>query len=399
MKNRNLPLKGIRVLDLTHVLSGPFCTMTLGDLGAEVLKVEKPDRGDTTRGTPPFINGVSHYFLAINRNKKSLGIDIKTDEGKQLLEKLIKVSDVMVNNFRPRVLNSLGFSYERIHEINPKLINCTISGFGNTGPYANIPTFDVITQAMSGIMSVTGYPDQDPARCGISIGDLVAGTYAVESILAALLNRGKTGQGDDIDVSMFDCLFNYLTYYITLYQATGKVPGRHGSGHPSMVPARCFVASNGYIIIASFSQAHWTRFCKAMGRDNWLSDPRFASVRERQKHRDVLEKIIGDVIKTNTVEYWSNLFQQYDMPYGPVWDISQAMKSDLVKSRGMLTSMNHPQAGMVEVACHPVKHQSFQTEVNCIPPELGQDTAVILRELAGLGEDEYKRLQNNKVVS
>ena len=282
------PLAGIRVLDFTHVLSGPFATVLLADLGADVVKVERPSRGDTTRGTPPYLHGISHYFVAVNHSKRGIGVDMQHAQGCELLLRLAAEADVVINNFRPGVLDEHGLSAETLSARNPRLIQCSISGFGQSGSYAQRASFDLITQAMTGVMSVTGEVGGPPLRCGLSIGDMVAGLYAVQAITTALYERERTGRGQVLDVSMFDCLFSFLSYYVTLPQATGKPPEPAGSMHASVVPMSAFRTQDGHIAIAAFNQRFWRGLCAAVGRPDLADDPRYASLRERQRHRDAL---------------------------------------------------------------------------------------------------------------
>lgn len=396
---RPLPFAGLRVVDLTHVLAGPFASMILADLGAEVYKIEKPGRGDTTRGTPPFIGDASHYFLAVNRNKHSVGIDIKAPGGPELVRELVDRSDVLINNFRPGVLGRYGLGYDDLAESNPGLIYCSITGFGEDGPYRDRAAFDVIVQSMAGLMSVTGHPGMPPARAGISAGDVVSGLYAAQAIGAALFQRERTGVGCNVDVAMFDCLFSFLTYYVTWQQATGTSPGPQGSGHPSMVPGGSFPTADGYVTIAAFNTGFWKAFCAVAGHPEWVEDARFATARDRLHHRDALVAAISEVTRQRTTEEWVAVLTEHDIPHGPVWDVEEAMNSDQAAMRGLLHTLRHPDAGDVRVAAYPVQMTGVRTGVRKLPPDLGQDTEAVLREVLGLEDTELEALRGDHAIA
>lgn len=391
-------LGNIRVLDFTHVLSGPYATMLLGDMGAEVWKVEKPGRGDTTRGTPPFINGVSHYFLAVNRNKKSVAIDLKQAEGIELIKALVRSVDVVVNNFRPGVMEQLGIGFEALSAYNPTLIYCTISGFGETGPLREKTSFDLITQAMSGFMSVTGEPGGPPLRTGVSIGDVVSGAFAVSAIATALYRREREGVGARLDIGMMDSLVSLLTYYIPLTQARGTSPGPEGSMHATVVPMGAFAASDGYITIAAFNQRFWKNLCRAVDHEEWVEDPRFATLSARQKHRDELIALIGTVIREKTMAHWAQLFDKYDVPSGPVLTMDQVMNLDQVQVRQNIRQMEHPDAGPIALANNPYHLDSPDGGPWTPAPRLGQDTDAVLAGVLGLTVQEIEALRQRGVL-
>jgi len=395
---KELPLKGVRVLDLTHVLSGPYLTMMMGDFGAEIIKIEKPGRGDTTRGTTPFINGVSHYFLAVNRNKYSLTLDMKKEKGKELFFKLVEKSDVVVNNFRPGVMENLGLGYEKMKEVNKKIINCGISGFGQLGQLKEKTAFDLISQAMSGIMSVTGEIGGSPIRCGVSIGDTVASTFAFAAIMMALYKREMSEEGENIDISMLDCLTSYLTYFIPLYQATGRVPKPMGSMHASVTPMGAFKAKDGYIVIAAFNQKFWINLCKAINKEEHIDDPRFIKMTDRQKNRTELMELIEKEINKETSKYWLEKFDEYDVPCGPVLNIAEAVQLPTLLERNMILELKHSKAGSVKVANQPIKLSGIKTNIMKEPPGLGEDTRDILTKLLEIPEAEYKIYKETNVI-
>jgi len=284
------PLQGVRVIDLTRVLAGPFCTQSLGDLGAEVLKIEPPGGGDETRRFPPFVAGESHYFLGINRNKKSLVIDLQQPAGADILRRLVTKADILVENYRPGVMKRLGLGYERLAEINPRLVYCAISGFGMTGPLSDKPSFDIVTQALTGALSINGERGHMPVKLGIPLGDMVGGVFGPMAILAALHERTQTGRGRLIDISLYDGLIGMLGYFAQLAFLTGEDPPPMGSSHPNIVPYGSFPASDGYIIIAVLSESFWGKLCEALDRPNLARDPRFASPTGRRDHRDEVDR-------------------------------------------------------------------------------------------------------------
>src|SRR5437879_2954724 len=291
------PLEDVFVIDLSRILSGPVCTMLLADMGAEVIKVEPPPSGDDSRQWgPPFIGGISSYFLSVNRNKKSLGLNLKTTEGWQILWKLIERADVLIENFRPGVLDKLGFGYQAVAKANPRAIYCSISGFGHTGPYRDRPGYDVIAQGESGMMDLTGFPDGPPAKLGASLADVVAGLYAMNGILLALLARHKTGRGQQVDVSLLDGMVSTLTYQALIYLSTGRSPKRLGTRHPSIVPYECFQAKDGFVNIAVTNEKQWENFCRALGFAELASDPRFQTMESRLARYGELRPVIDRVI-------------------------------------------------------------------------------------------------------
>ena len=395
------PLAGIRVLDFTHVLSGPFATMLLADLGADVVKVERPGRGDTTRGTPPDVHGISHYFVAVNHSKRGIGIDMQHAQGQALLLQLAATADVVINNFRPGVLDEHGLGAEALSARNPRLIQCSISGFGQSGSYAPRASFDLITQAMTGVMSVTGEPDGPPLRCGLSIGDMVAGLYAVQAITTALYERERTGRGQVLDVSMFDCLFSFLSYYLTLPQATGKPPEPAGSMHASVVPMGAFQTQDGHIAVAAFNQRFWLGLCTAVGRPDLANDPRYASLRERQRHRDVLMAELSALFATQTSQYWSARLDAHDVPNGPVLDVLSLLKHPWVEERRLLRPVATPDGSPVQVSRQPVVYGSEPPVVEPAipPPVLGQHTDAVLRQWLALPEADILALRQSGAIA
>ena len=396
-QSMTLPFSGIRVVDLTHVLAGPFASMILGDLGADVWKIEKPGRGDTTRGTPPLVNGVSHYFLAVNRNKRSVAVDLKDPRGASVIQSLADRADVFVHNFRPGVLDRYGLGAEVLRERNPGLVYCSLTGFGVDSKLKDRAAFDVIIQSMAGIMSVTGEPGGRPVRAGVSIGDLVSGLYAAQAIGAALYRRHVDGIGATLDVGMFDSLFTMLAYYITLVQTTGVDPGPQGSGHPSMVPGGTFATADGYVTIAAFNQGFWIRFCSAIGRENLADDARFSTATKRRDNRKELEAIIGSILQTLSTDEISDALERLDVPFGPMWGVSKAMASHHVEERGLLWEVGHRLAPEVRAAGYPVL--GFPGAATRLPPpDLGEHSRAVLMGVLGMSEDEVGELVRAGVV-
>src|SRR5690349_12884416 len=344
------PLAGIRVIDLTRVLAGPFCTQSLGDLGAEVLKIEPPGLGDETRHFPPFVAGESHYFLGINRNKKSLVIDLQQQAGADILRRLVADADILVENYRPGVMERLGLGYEKLAAINPRLIYCAISGFGLEGPLRDKPSFDIVTQALTGALSINGERGHLPIKLGIPLGDMVGGVFGPIAILAALHERTLTGRGRLIDISLYDGLIGMLGYFAQLAFLTGEDPPPMGSSHPNIVPYGSFPASDGSIIIAVLSESFWGKLCEALGRPELALDPRFASPTLRRDRRDEVDTIIGEVTRTRTVAEWEARLAEYDVPHAPVLGITAALTHPHAQARDMVVTAEHATAGKLRLA-------------------------------------------------
>ena len=350
------PLDGIRVLDLTRVLAGPYCTMFLGDLGAEVVKVEQPGVGDDTRGWgPPFTGGESAYFLCVNRNKKSVTVDLKSKEGVALLRRLAERADVLIENFRPGTMERLGLGEKELRAINPKLIYASLSGFGADGPMSDAPGYDLIVQAWGGLMSITGPADGEPSKVGVAIIDLVAGLMLGKSIAAALFAREKLGVGQKIDTSLLEaevaCLINVGSNYLV----EGNIPQRWGNAHPSIVPYQSFKTADGYLVIGVASEGIWRRFCQAIGRAEWADDPRFEKNLNRVENRSLLIGILAEIFLSRSTDEWLKLLNSAEVPCAPVQTVDQVFKAPQVLHREMLVQVEHPTAGTVRMAGIPVK--------------------------------------------
>jgi crotonobetainyl-CoA:carnitine CoA-transferase CaiB-like acyl-CoA transferase len=394
------PLAGIRVLDLSRVLSGPFATMILADLGAEVIKVEAPSNGDDTRSYgPPFIQGESTYYLAINRSKLGITLNFKKDRGRMLLDRLIERSDILIENFRPGTLDRLGLGYEALHALYPRLIYCSISGYGHTGPRRSEPGYDVIVQAESGVMSVTGSPEGPPFKMGISIADITAGTYAVQGILAALYQREKTGEGQKVDISLLDSMVSTLTYQAGIYFATGQTPRRMGNRHPSIVPYETFEASDGYFNLGVANDGQWHRLCESMGLADLASDPRFTSVALRVKNYEVLRPCLASLFLSQPVQYWLDLLRKARIPCGQVRSVAEALEDPQLQARNMILDLDHPKVGRMRVTGTPIKLSAADDSMNAMPPPThGQHNREVFCRLLGLSAAELESLRREEVI-
>jgi crotonobetainyl-CoA:carnitine CoA-transferase CaiB-like acyl-CoA transferase len=393
------PLAGLRVADLTRVLAGPYCTMQLGDLGAEVIKIESPGGGDDTRAWgPPFINGESAYFLSINRNKRSVTLNLKADRGKEILWALLERCDVLVENFRPGALERLGFGYAAVHAALPSLIYCSISGFGHSGPQRDLPGYDVLIQGESGLMSLTGGPDTEPFKLGTSISDLTAGMSAVQGILAALLQRQRSGLGQHVDISMLDASVALLTYQAGIHFATGEVPRRRGNAHPSIVPYSTYPSQDGTLIVGVGNDALFVRFCKLIGRPELATDERFATAAARVEHREALDPLLCEVLTGRPRDEWIALLRQEGIPCGAVRDVAEVCASPQLAARDMLPELEHPRAGRIRQLGSPLALSETPSTLELPPPLLGQHTEEVLQQLLGLAAEEVARLRESGVV-
>ncbi len=392
------PLSGVRVLDLSRILSGPFATMVLGDLGADVVKVEEPTVGDDTRQwAPPYQGDQSAYFLSVNRNKRGICLDLRSVAGRAIAQRLAAEADVVVENFRPGTAARLGLGYDELSERNPRLVYASISGFGQTGPYAPHPGYDAIAQAVGGLMSVTGEPGRPPVRVGNAPADLGAAMWAVIGILAALRARDATRRGDWVDISLLDGQVASLTYLAGGYFATGEVPARPGSSHPTVVPYQALPTAEGDLMVAVGNDAMWRRFAGVLGVESLGEDPRFATNPDRVRNREVLIPLLETALAERSAAQWADLLSPAGVPAGPINDVAGALAHPQVQSRDMVLSTDHPTAGDLRMAGSPLKLSHHTVSVRRPPPTLGEHTDEVLSGL-GHSAEEVAALRDSGVV-
>ncbi len=391
-----MPLTGLRVLDLTRVLSGPFCTALLGDLGADVLKVEAPE-GDSVRGQGAIKDGLSWYFAQFNRNKRSIRLDLRKPEGRDILAKLIAQSDVLVENFRPGVLARMGFTAERLKELRPSLVTCAINGFGSTGPYRDRPAFDFIAQAMSGFMSVNGRADDPPLRSGLPISDLIAGLYAALSITASVMHARATGQGQQTEVALTNGLVSMLAYIATNYFATGTAPDRSGNDHPIAAPYGLFPTRDGQIALAPPDDAFFGRLMDALGVAELKDDPLYRTQTARVANRQRINAIVGGKLAMNTTEYWVETLNRAGVPCGPVQSVADVFQDPQILSQDMVMDIDHPGFGTVRMLGFPMKLSATPCQVRRSAPGLGEHSDDVLTEL-GYSPEQRQALRAGGVV-
>ncbi|KAJ5889093.1 hypothetical protein N7495_009134 [Penicillium taxi] len=402
-----LPLHGIRVLDLSRVLAGPYCTQILGDLGAEIVKIEHPTRGDDTRAWgPPYApyqdksGGESAYYLAANRNKKSLGLSFKEPKGVEILHKLAAESDVIVENYLPGTLAKYGLDYKTLSKLNPRLIYASITGYGQTGPYSNRPGFDVMVEAEMGLMHITGSRNGPPVKVGVAITDLTTGMYAANSILAAIIERASSNEGQYLDVCLSDCQVATLSNMAESVLVTGeRDTGRWGTAHPSVVPYRAFKTSDGDILIGGANDRLFGLLCNGLGHPEWATDSRFANNASRVLNRDVLEPMIEGVTSSKSTKEWLGLFEGTGLPYAKVNDLKDTLTHEHVLARNMIVEVEHPACGTLKLLNSPVKFSRTQPTIRSPPPLLGQHTDELLKHRLRLNENEIKQLREGGVVS
>jgi formyl-CoA transferase len=389
-------LQGIRVLDLSRVLAGPYCTMILGDLGAEVIKVEPPEGDETRTWGPPFAGGESAYYLCVNRNKRGMVVNLKTEEGQKILRDLAMKSDVLVENFRPGTLKKFGMDFETLHELYPRLVYCSISGFGQTGSLRDKPGYDFMIQAMGGIMSVTGEPEGEPMKVGVAVADLFAGQNAVISILAALQARSFTGKGQFIDIALFDSQLGWLANVASNYLVSGKLPKRYGNAHANIVPYQSFRASDGWFVVAVGNDKQFGDFCNAIGKPELINDRRFATNSARVENREALIFLLKPLFETKSVDEWLALMEN-KFPCGPINNFEQVFSMEHVKEREMLIEMEHPTIGTLPLVGSPLKLSDTSVEYHLPPPLKGEHTREILKTL-GYDDAQVTKLLSNDAV-
>jgi crotonobetainyl-CoA:carnitine CoA-transferase CaiB-like acyl-CoA transferase len=390
------PLDGITVLDLTRVLSGPYCTMLLADMGARVIKIEQPGKGDDTRQWgPPFLEGESAYFLSINRNKESLTLDFKKPEGRAILDRLLATSDILIENFRPGTVAKLGLDYASVAAAHPRLVYCSISGFGQTGPRRNEPGYDAVMQAEGGLMSITGAANGPPYRLGVAIADIVTGMFAAQGIAFALFARERTGRGQFVDIAMLDSVTALLSYQAAIYFATGSAPGRMGNRHPTIVPYETFAAADGEFVIAVGNDDQWRKFCGAAGLE---LEERYATNRQRVTQYAELKPKIADRLREHPRQHWIDRFGQAGIPCGSVRDLHEVFSDPQLAARDMVATLDHATIGALRLLGVPVKLSDTPAAVRSAPPTLGQHTDAVLLNDLGMTREAVAALRARGIV-
>jgi crotonobetainyl-CoA:carnitine CoA-transferase CaiB-like acyl-CoA transferase len=390
------PLDGIAVLDLTRVLSGPYCTMLLGDMGARVIKIEQPGKGDDTRHWgPPFLEGESAYFLSINRNKESLTLDFKKPEGRAILDRLLGTCDIVIENFRPGTVAKLGLDYASLAAAHPRLVYCSISGFGQTGPRRNEPGYDAVMQAEGGLMSITGSADGPPYRLGVAIADIVTGMFAAQGISLALFARERTGRGQFVDVAMLDSVAALLSYQAAIYFATGSAPGRMGNRHPTIVPYETFAAADGEFVLAVGNDDQWQKFCGAAGLE---LEERYATNRQRVTGYAELKPKIAERLRGRPRQHWIERLGQAGVPCGSVRDLHEVFSDPQLAARDMVATLEHATIGAMRLLGVPVKLSDTPAAVRSAPPTLGQHTDAVLLNDLGMTREAIAALRARGIV-
>ena len=390
------PLDGIRVLDLSRILTGPFCSMVLSDLGAEIIKVEMPGKGDDTRHWPPMVDDESSYYMSINRNKKSITLNLKKEDAKKVVYELAEKSDVVLENFRPGVTKRLGVDYETLKKINPKLVYCSISSYGQTGPYSQLPGYDMIVQGMSGLMSITGDPDGPPYRSGIAITDIGAGMWAALSIVSALRQRDQSGEGQYLDVSMLDCAVSWLTSFAGNYFATGVSPNRLGNAHFGIVPYQNFEAKDGkHLLLAVGNDKLFGELCKEMKLEYLMEDERFATAPARSVHRESLVPHLAEGFLTRGRDEWVSALRACGVPSAPINNIGEILADEQIKFRELVEKIEHPTVGEINQLKFPVKFSDTKLDIRSHPPVLGEHNKHVLKEILGYSDEKIDELMKN----
>jgi formyl-CoA transferase len=388
----NEPFKGIRVLDLSRIVVGPYCTMVLGDLGAEVIKIEQPGVGDDTRKWgPPFAGGESAYFFSLNRNKKSLTLNLKAEEGREIFKRLVALSDIIVENYRVGTMERMGLGYEVLKGINPRLIYCTISGYGHTGPVRHKAGYDVIVSAEAGLMGITGEQDGGPVKVGVAITDITTGLFAQGAIATALYVRERTGRGQRIELSLFESQVATLINIASSYLIAGEIPKRWGTAHASIVPYQAFKAKDEYILVGVGSQTFWERFCKMLELEHLINDQRFCDGEQRIKNRKELIEILQ-------ASHWLDKFEEAGLPCGPINTMDKVFSHPQIAARSMVVEVDHPTAGMIKLVGIPVKYSETPGSIELPPPLLGEHNEEILRNLLGYSKEGFEDLSRLRVV-
>ncbi len=391
-------LEGVKVVDLTRVLAGPHCTMILADLGADVIKVEGPGGSDETRSWgPPFQCGVSAYYLCANRNKRSITVNLKTDEGREIIRTLAKEADVLIHNFKTGSMEKWLLDYDSLKKINPQLVYCSITGFGETGPFRHLPGYDYIIQGMSGLMSITGSEESGPIKIGVAMVDLLTGLYAAISIEAALFEREKSGQGQKIDMSLMDTAVSSLANVASNYLISGNVPRRIGNDHPNIVPYSTFKALDDELIIAVGNNRQFAKLCEVLGNKEMAEDEKFRTNEARVKNKAELTRILENLLRAKSVKEWIDLFSKKNIPCGPIHSMDQMFEHPQVTAREMVVKVDHPEAGLVKLVGSPIKLSRTKVKMERHPPMAGEHNSEVLQQV-GFSLEEITQLKEIKII-
>jgi crotonobetainyl-CoA:carnitine CoA-transferase CaiB-like acyl-CoA transferase len=393
------PLSGVRVLDASRVLAGPFCGQLLGDLGAEVVKIERPGSGDETRGWgPPFVGPLSAYYLSCNRNKRAITLDLAKQEGVRIFHDLVRRSDVLLENFRPQSADKLGLDPDRLLAVNPRLIVCSISGFGRTGPLRDLPGYDLAIQALSGLMSITGPVDGPPFKVGVAVTDVLTGLYAAVAVLASLQARDRSGHGYAIDLALLDCAVAAQVNVAQAYLSSGEVPPRQGNAHLQIVPYQAFATAGGWLVVAVGNDGQWQRFCHAAGRPDLAADPRFATNTQRVENRAALIPLLERLMRSAETAVWLDGLRAAEVPHAPVQDYADVFADPQAAVRGLRVTVRDPQGRPVDLVGSPFHINGAALPEPSAPPAIGQDTEAVLTEVLGLSPAQVAELRRNGVI-
>lgn len=392
------PLENIVVLDLSRVLAGPYCTMMLADFGANIIKIEPPEVGDDSRAFGPFIGKESVYYMSLNRNKRSITLNFKEQEAKDLFKEMVKKADIVVENYRPGTMEKFGLGYDVLKEINPKIIYAACSGFGHSGPYMDKPAYDIVVQAMGGIMSITGPEGGEPCRVGASVGDIIAGMFTAYGIMTALFHRSLTGVGQKVDVGMLDCQVAVLENAMARYLSSGVVPKPAGTRHPSITPFESYTAKDGYVIVGAGNDKLWEKLCNLLGREDLIADERFKTNAKRTENVKQLKTIFDDTFSKKTIQEWIDKLEEAGIPCAPINTVDKVINDPQVNYRNMIVETEHPVAGKIKMAGVPIKMSETPGAVEQPAPLLGQHTEDILKEFLNLTSEQVKGLRDRNVL-
>lgn len=391
------PLSEVTVIDATQALVGPFATQILGDMGAEVVKIEQPEYGDLTRHFTPEYGELSAYFVSLNRNKRSITLDLTTEDGQGVFHDLLAEADVFIQNFSPGKANEFAADHDTVSDLNEDLVYCDISGYGQNSPYNDRKAFDIVLQGESGMMSVTGTEDGEPVRVGVSICDISAAMTATYSILTALYHRERAGGGQYIDISLLDTSFQFLLYHVTNYFATGENPGRMGSKHPNLTPYQAFKTDDAYVVVGVVSEKLWPNFCEAVDHPEWIDDDRFATFEDRIRNRDEFDALLNKLFRKRTTDEWVDTLREYDVPCTPVNHVEDIVNDPHIEAHDMVAEVEHPEFGTFQMPGNPVNFSDLDVNIRRAPPGLGEHSAEILNEF-GYSDDDIERLQQRNII-